>query len=205
MSAQVDKIRSDVEAAKTAYSQGLDSLKNNGRAVYAPDEEQRRRNELQSTYQTAQRDSERALQDVLSAAEQDIAASGASDPLAQLLPAELDKAARLREFLKEDWASLPPETLAQRAQDALRRGDKAEMVLHYRYAQAALEGRFQRDYSAGQTLKGVLADLEGVLIDVRKRDQARETIDAAQRLQVSMATADYLNRTYGNQRPARVA
>jgi hypothetical protein len=205
MNAKVDQIAKNLEAAKTAYHQGLDSLKNNGRSVFAPDEEARRRNELTATYQAAQRVAQDELQSAIAEAEQDIAASGASDPLAQLLPTELDKAARLREFLREDWQRLPPETLAQRAQDAFQRRDKAEVALHYRYAQAALEGRFERDYSARQTLQGVLASLEGVLIDVRKRDDARQTIDAAGRLQISMATAGYLERTYGSGAVSQVA
>ncbi len=206
MSAKVDTIAKSLEAAKATHDSGIDSLKTpDGRAVYAPDEEQRRRQELTATYQVAQRGAQDALQAAIVEAEKEIAASGASDPLAQLLPTELERAARLREFVKEDWETLAPETLAQRAQDALRRDAKAEVALHYRYAQAALEGRFERDYSAGQTLQGVIAALEGVLIDVRKRDEARETIAAAQKLQLSMATSAYLQKTYGSQRPTRVA
>ncbi len=143
MSAKVDTIAKTLEAAKATHEAGLDSLKNNGRAVFAPDEEQRRRQELTATYQVAQRGAQDALQAAIVEAEKEIAASGSSDPLAQLLPTELERAARLREFVKEDWETLAPETLAQRAQDALRRDAKAEVALHYRYAQAALARRLR--------------------------------------------------------------
>ncbi len=49
MNAKVDQIAKDLEAAKATHDAGLDSLKNNGRAVYAPDEEARRRAELAAT------------------------------------------------------------------------------------------------------------------------------------------------------------
>jgi hypothetical protein len=92
MSAQVDKIRSDLETAKATHSAGLDSLKNNGRAVYSPEEEARRRNELTATYQAAQRVAQENLQSAIAGAEQAIVEAGVRDPLAQLASGDLEKA-----------------------------------------------------------------------------------------------------------------
>ncbi len=205
MSAQVDKIRSDVEAAKTAYSQGLDSLKTpDGRAVYSPEEEQRRRAELAATYQTAGRAAQDALQAAIAGAEKAIVEAGVADPLARLASGDLEKAGQLRAFVSEDYERLPIGTLVERAREALQGGDKATIAVHLRYGRQALETRFSNP-GEGYELRQAVTELEDTFTDRAKRDAAQATIDAAQGLQVSMATANYLERTYGSQRPIRAA
>ncbi len=204
MNAKVDQIAKDLEAAKTAYHQGLDSLKNNGRSVFAPDEEQRRRNELTATYQTAQRDSERALQDVLSGAEAELATFANIDPLTRLSSSELERANQLRPFISEDAERLPLTALLKQCQEAAGGGDKARAALLLRSGRHTLASR---DLSPGEgyELKQVLTSLEDVFVDKAKRDVAQAIVDAAQGLQLSMATANYLEKTYANTRPSRVA
>ena len=205
MSAQVEKIHRDFEAAQTAYSQGLASLKTpDGRSVFAPDEEQRRRQELTATYQLAQRVAQDELQTAIAEAEQAIVEASVSDPLTRLLPTELERASHLRGFVADDYQSLTAAVLVERAREALQGGDKSTIAVHLRYGRQALETRFSNP-GEGYELRQALTSLEDVFVDKAKRDAAQSTLDAAQGLQVSMATANYLEKTYGNTRPARVA
>ncbi len=204
MSARIDKIAKDLEAAKATHDAGIASLKNNGRAVYSPEEEARRRQELQSTFQTVQRDSERALQDVLSGAEAELATFANIDPLTRLSSSELERANQLRPFISEDAERLPLTALLKQCQEAAGDGDKARAALLLRSVRHTLASR---DLSPGEgyELKQVVTELEDTFTDRAKRDAAQATLDAAQGLQVSMATSSYLERVYGNTRPSRVA
>jgi hypothetical protein len=204
MNARIDKIAKTLEAAKATYQQGLDSLKNNGRAVYAPDEEARRRQELQSTYQAAQRVAQDELQSAIAEAEQAIVDAGVADPLSRLASGDLEKASHLRGFVADDYQSLTAAVLVERAREALQGGDKATIAVHLRYGRQALETRFSNP-GEGYELKQAVTELEEVFTDRAKRDAAQATLDAGQGLQVSMATANYLERTYGAQRPIRAA
>lgn len=205
MTAQVDKIRTDFEAAKTAYHQGLDSLKTaDGRAVYAPDEAARRSAELRGTYLSAQRDAERAVQDLTNGARDEIAALGVTDPLTRLSSSDVEKAGQLRPFISEDYEKLPVGTLVERAREALQSGDRARRALALRYGRQALATRFSGP-GQGYELKGVLAELEETFIDKAKRDALQQTIDAASPLFTSLATQKYLDQAYGHHDPRRRA
>ncbi len=204
MTAKVDQIAKDLEAAKATHSAGLDSLKNNGRAVFAPDEEQRRRNELAATYRATQRDSERALQDVLSGAEAELATFANLDPLARLSSSELERANQLRPFISEDAERLPLTALLKQCQEAAGGGDKARAALLLRSGRHTLASR---DLSPGEgyELRQALTSLEDVFLDRAKRDAAQDTLAAAQHLQVSLVTASYLEKTYNSGAASRVA
>ncbi len=204
MNAKVDQIAKTLEAAKAMYDSGIDSLKNNGRSVFAPDEEQRRRQELTATYQAAQRVAQDALQAAIAGAEQAIVEAGVADPLARLVSGDLEKAGQLRAFISEDYERLPIETLAEMAREALEGGDRATIAVHLRYGRQAISVRFNRPGEASE-LRQAVTELEDTFTDRAKRDAAQATIDAAQKFQLSMATANYLEKTYGNTRPARVA
>jgi hypothetical protein len=204
MNAKVDQIAKTLEDAKATYDAGIASLKNNGRSVYSPEEESRRRQELQSTFQTVQRDSERALQDVLSGAEAELATFANIDPLTRLSSSELERANQLRPFISEDAERLPLTALLKQCQEAAGGGDKARAALLLRSVRHTLASR-ELSPGEGYELRQALTSLEDVFVDARKRDEARQTIEAAGRLQISMATSAYLEKTYGAQRPARVA
>jgi hypothetical protein len=198
MSANVDKIRTDHEAATETYHQALDSLKTpDGRAVYSRDEEARRLQEIESTYRTAQQDAQRALQDVINQADAEIAASAVGDPLTRLSATQLEQAGQLRAFVSEDFERLPSTTLAEHCREALASADKARIALALRYGRQAMATRFASP-GQGYELKGVLAELQEYFADTAKRSAAQATRDAAGPLVTSMATQRYLHQAYGH-------
>jgi hypothetical protein len=193
----VDRLKAQYEAAAATRDEALDGLKRDGQPRFMPQEEQERRAKIDGQYRQAIDAVKAELATTITAAESEIVASGASDPLSRLSNDDLARAANRREFLREDWEVLPPETLAQRVRDALARGDKAESALHHRYLQAALGDRFKMDMHAGPLLKPLLSSLESVLVDVAARDRAQQTIRDAESLQVQMVGHGFLERTYG--------
>lgn len=202
MTAKIDAIARDVENAQVEFDTGLASLRTtDGRAVFAPEEEARRRAEIQTTYRQAQSAAQKAVQVVIADAEKEIAASGVADPLTRLLPTELERAAALRGFLADDYERLPVSTLVQRAREALEGDDKALRALHLRYGRQIATERPTESYE----LREVLDALENTVTNVAQRDAAQKTIDAANQFTVSMATSSYIEKTYGSMRPSRVA
>ncbi len=82
--------------------------------------------------------------------------------------------------------------------------DDNDPVRFWRYVVAALEMRFSRP-GEGRELKDALARLEDTFTNVAQRDAAQDTLAAAQRLQISMATSNYIESTYGSGAASRVA
>lgn len=191
---RVESINDERARITTEREKALAGLRRDGQPIYAPAEEQRRREEIEQKYQSALRTVKESIAQTIKEAEAELAASGATDPLARLTDDEMARAANRREFIREDWELLGLETLVHRIRRALESRDRAEMALHQRYGQTALNERFRMDQRGPSMLKPLLADLEGKLIDVKLRDRARETIDELRRMELSMATEGYLER-----------
>ncbi len=98
----VDKLQAQYEAAVTTRDQALDGLKRDGQPLYVPDEEQRRKVEIDETHRAALASLKAELASTVAAAQEQVSASGAHDPLSRLSDSDLARAAHRREFLKED-------------------------------------------------------------------------------------------------------
>lgn len=195
MSFRVSRIATELETARETYDAGLAALKRpDGRAVYSTEEEQQRRQEITATYRAAEQQARDRVTEIVTQAEQQLAATSVADPLTRLEGSELDRASKLRGFISDDYATLPGELLVARAREALQSGDKALCAVHLRAGRQLVAERPNEGYE----LRSVLSQLEDVIIDVQARDAAQATIDAAQRLQVRMAGAGYLQRVYGS-------
>ncbi len=98
----VERLKAQYEVAVTTRDQAYSALSRDGQSLYAPAEEQRRKAEIDETHRTALAVLKEELASTVAAAQEQVSASGAHDPLSRLSDSDLARAAHRREFLKED-------------------------------------------------------------------------------------------------------
>lgn len=198
-----------LDRAKSERSAALAKLKNtDGSPIFAPREEARRRDEAEAKYRRARREANEQLAEIIKQAESNLAASGVGDPLLRLDDAELDQAARLREFISEDVERLPVPTLIERIKLATEADDRVRVALFIRAGRLALASRFspredstpvQRAQALSQAgpLRAALDQAEVLLVDAEARDEAQARLDMARALQNRDVASDYVQSVYG--------
>lgn len=195
-SIQIRELMESVDAAVEAYRRGLAELKRDGRPVFAPEEEQRRRRELRARLDGAFRDAEAKLRQSFQAAEQALGETPV-DPLLLLSATDLARASALKPFVEDDARRLPQEELARQARAVVERKDKSAAAAYLRELDRIIADARRRGQAYHPDL-GTAADaLRGLFVDQKKRADLEARRDAAGRALADLGAKHYMLRTYG--------
>jgi len=218
MSTELDRHTRAVEEAQATLAAGRKALLNEqGRPIYAPEERERREQELRVAFDRTIQEAGAAADAVMAEAQRELDRPE-GDPLHALTPEELHLANLRREFVRENCERLPLAALNGHVEQALDVGDKASRYLHWRYAGERLR-ELGGDVLSGRvlgldpttrrqvvTLQTLVERLEATLVDVGKRQAAeagaRERQAAAISVVGKAAVTQYITNTYGAGRRA---
>ncbi len=138
----IEQIQADYDTARTQRDKALSELRKVGQPIFTPEAEEERRGEINGEYRSRISAVRERIQQATATAEQQIAASGATDPLAKLDAETLTRAAAMREFIQEDAEHLDAGLMAERIRQSVTDGDKAGIALWWRYGNRAMQARF---------------------------------------------------------------
>jgi hypothetical protein len=199
-----------IDAAQATLDAGRKALlRADGTRVYSDAEHVEREAQLYTEYRRALAAASKAANEAIAAAEATLS-EGPDDPLHSLTPAELDRANALREFVREDAATLPLRELVDRVEAALRVGGKPELYLWQRGVRARLAALpadrygIPTDHRELVGLEALLGRLDEKLTDPakqarreRERAEARERQAAAMGVIGHAAATSIIEETYG--------
>ena len=193
---QVTKIMESVDAAIADYRRGLAELKRNGRPIYTPEEEQRRRRELRARLESVFRDAEAKLRQAIAEAEQALGET-AVDPLLLLSATDLARASALKPFVEDDARRLPQEELARQARAAVERRDKAAAAVYLREIDRFIADARRRGKPFHHDLAAVAEALRGMFVDQKERERLQAQRDAVSSALSSLGFKRYMAESYG--------
>ncbi|MBX6722657.1 MAG: hypothetical protein IRY92_05380 [Dactylosporangium sp.] len=193
---QITKIMESVDAAIADYRRGLAELKRNGRPIYAPEEERRRRQELKARLDAAFSAAKATLEAALTATEQALGETP-TDPLLLLSAADLARAVSLREFIADDARRLPQEELARQARAAVERRDKAAAAVYLREIDRFIADARRRGKPFHHDLAAVAEALRGMFVDAKAQERLQAQRDAVSSALSSLGFKRYMAESYG--------
>ncbi len=110
----VEELRSRYETATRERQRAIAGLQSNGKPVYAPAEEHRRRVDAESAYRRTVASVREELEAIAADASAAGLAAGPKDPLTGLIAPSLERFSRVPAFVAEDAELLPAEEIEPR-------------------------------------------------------------------------------------------
>lgn len=165
----------------------------NGARIFSDDQHQQREAALMAAFDREVAYAEGIAQEVRQVAEAELARLDGAGLLDGLSADEMQRAATLRSFVKEDVQELPTYDLAARLNAVAAGSDKVEKRLYARYVARRLEedGTARRDRSVQAAVEALRAALPD---DTRRRRKAEERLAKVRELERAIFRAQFESR-----------